>query len=225
MGKGEREDLQRLIRQREKVLKSAAKQRSTELLADFENQISAMYQFDDDDVWAAAEKAAAVEVEKAQQRVAARCGELGIPKQFAPSLNLYWSARGYHSGVKKRRDELRLAAKAQVAALEQKAVVAIETASVEAQTQVALAGLTSEAARAFMANLPAVDTLMPSLSYQEIAGESDTPVVEQMLTPNALRQRRFRERQKALHNANVTPENTTADSAEDHQEERHRDPQ
>lgn len=203
MGKGEREDLQRLIRQREKVLKSAAKQRSTELLADFENQISAMYQFDDDDVWAAAEKAATVEVEKAQQRVAARCAELGIPKQFAPSLNFYWSARGYN-GVKKRRDELRLAARAQVAALEQKAVVAIETASVEAQTQVALAGLTSEAARAFVANLPAVDTLMPSLSYQEIAGESDTPIVEQMLTPNALRQRRFRERQKALRDADVT---------------------
>jgi hypothetical protein len=31
------EDLQRLVRQREKVLKSAAKQRSAELLADFEN--------------------------------------------------------------------------------------------------------------------------------------------------------------------------------------------
>jgi hypothetical protein len=33
------DDLQRLIRQREKVLKSAAKQRSTEVLADFENQM------------------------------------------------------------------------------------------------------------------------------------------------------------------------------------------
>jgi hypothetical protein len=33
MTKAEREDLQRLIRQREKVLKSAAKQRSSELLA------------------------------------------------------------------------------------------------------------------------------------------------------------------------------------------------
>lgn len=213
MTKGEREDLQRLIRQREKVLKSATKQRSTDLLADFENQISAMYQFDDDEVWAAAEKAAAVEVEKAQQRVAARCAELGIPKQFAPTLNLYWSARSYHNGVKQRRDELRLAAKAQVAALEQKAIVAIETASVEAQTQVAIAGLTSEAARAFMANLPGVESLMPSLSYQEIAGESDTPIVEQMLTPNALRQRRFRERQKALRNADVAlpPSNVTAE--------------
>ena len=92
MTKGEREDLQRLIRQREKVQKSAAEQHSTELLADFENQIAAEYKFDDDEVWAAAEKAAEVEVRKAQERVATRCQELGIPAQFAPSLTLRWSA-------------------------------------------------------------------------------------------------------------------------------------
>src|SRR5262245_35086050 len=48
MTKGEREDLQRLIRPREKVLKSAAKQRSAELLADFENQMGSEFSFDDD---------------------------------------------------------------------------------------------------------------------------------------------------------------------------------
>jgi hypothetical protein len=37
MSMHEREDLQRLVRQREKVLKSAAKQRSAALIADFEN--------------------------------------------------------------------------------------------------------------------------------------------------------------------------------------------
>ena len=58
ISKSEREDLQRLIRQREKVLKSAAKARSAELLADFENQITAEHAFDDDAVWATATKAA-----------------------------------------------------------------------------------------------------------------------------------------------------------------------
>jgi hypothetical protein len=38
---------------------------------------------------------------------------------------------------------------------------------------------------------------MPALSYQELAGEADPPVVEQLITPNALRQRRYRERQRA----------------------------
>ena len=62
MTRHEREDLQRLIRQREKVQKSAAKERSAQLLADFENQMGAEYAFDDDAVWAEATKAAAREV-------------------------------------------------------------------------------------------------------------------------------------------------------------------
>lgn len=214
MTKGEREDLQRLVRQREKVQKSAAKARSTELLADFENQISAEYRFDDDAVWAAAEKAAEIEVRKAQQRVSARCEELGIPKQFAPRLDLYWSSRGYENSVKRRRDELREAAKAQIAALEQQAIVKIEQASVEAQTEIAISGLTSESALSFVERLPTVESLMPPLSYRELAGEADPPIIEQILTPNALRQRRFRERQKALRNESVTPENTKDDNAE-----------
>ncbi len=72
MSKGEREDLQRLVRQREKVLKSAAKLRSTELLADFENQMASEYSFDDDAVWAEAKKTAQLEVDKAQRRVTDR---------------------------------------------------------------------------------------------------------------------------------------------------------
>jgi hypothetical protein len=43
MTKGEREDLQRLVRQREKVQKSAAKQRSKELIADFENTMASEF--------------------------------------------------------------------------------------------------------------------------------------------------------------------------------------
>src|SRR5262245_2739450 len=159
MTKGEREDLQRLVRQREKVMKSAARARSSELLADFENQISAQYRFDDDEIWAAAEKAAKAEVAKAQERVAIRCQEMGIPKQFAPSLNLYWSHRGYENSVKRRRDELRVAAKAQIASLEQQAFVQIEQASVQAQTQIAVAGLTSAAAQAFLAKLLTIESL------------------------------------------------------------------
>ena len=45
MTKSEREDLQRLVRQRERALKSAAKQRSAELLAEFENQLAAEYSY------------------------------------------------------------------------------------------------------------------------------------------------------------------------------------
>jgi len=84
MTKGEREDLQRLIRQREKVLKSAAKQRSAELLADFENQMGQQFSFDQDEIWERAVKSAEPVVRRAQEQIAERCRELGIPKQFAP---------------------------------------------------------------------------------------------------------------------------------------------
>ena len=42
---------------------------------------------------------------------------------------------------------------------------------------------------------------MPGLSYSEVSGETQPPIVEQLISPNALRQRRFRERQAALRNA------------------------
>jgi hypothetical protein len=203
MSKGEREALQRLVRQREKVLKSAAKQRSTELIADFENQMGQEYSFDQDEVWEQAEKLAEREVEKAQKQVAARCRELGIPDQFAPSLGLAWHARGYGNTVAKRRAELRTMAVTQIASIEAKAITAIGMSCLEAQTQIALAGLTSDAARSFLEKLPSIKALMPALSFAEIAGEAKPPVAEQLISSNALRQKRYRERLATLRR-NVT---------------------
>jgi hypothetical protein len=194
MIKSEREDLQRLVRRREKVEISAAKQRSADLLADFESQMASEFRFNADVVWAEAAREAQHEIDKAQKRIAERCRELGIPEQFAPGLNLRWHHRSYDNSVKQRRDELRRVAQAQVEALERQAVVRIQQASVEAQTDLALAG---EAARNFIERLPTVESLMPALSYNELAGDADPPILEQLITPNALRQRRYRERQRA----------------------------
>ena len=133
--KSEREDLQRLIRQRERVLKSAAKQRSTELIADFENQLGSEFSFDDDAVWARAAQEAEAEIGRAKHRIAARCRELGIPDRFAPTLQLHWLHRGYDNLVKERRVELRRMAQTKITAIEQKAVTEIELSCLEAQTQ------------------------------------------------------------------------------------------
>jgi len=198
MNKGEREELQRLVRQREKVLKSAAKQRSAELLADFENQMGQQYAFDQDEVWEKAAKVAEREVQKAQRLVAARCRELGIPDRFAPSLSLEWHARGYGNGLEKRRAELRRMAVTRIEAIERKAITEIEMSCLKAQEKIAIAGLTSDAARLFIEQLPSTETLMPRLSFSEIAGDAEPPVAEQLVNANALRQRRFRERQAAL---------------------------
>ncbi|MGJ5049941.1 hypothetical protein ACQR09_22980 [Bradyrhizobium oligotrophicum] len=210
----EREDLQRLVRQREKVLKSAAKQRSAELLAEFENQLGSEFSFDDDAVWQQATQEAEIEVNKAKQKIAARCRELGIPGRFAPTLHMYWSVRGPDNLVKRRRDELRRMAESKIAAIEKKAVTEIELSCLQAQTEIAVAGLTSEAARGFIDRLPAIDSLMPAPSFAEIAGEAEPPISEQLVSPNALRQRRYRERQAALRNAQA-PLTSAADACSD----------
>ena len=146
MSKGEREDLQRLIRQREKVLTSAAKQRSAELLADFENQMGARVRFRPGRSLGTGDQSAEREVAKAQKLVAARCRKLGIPDQFAPSLELAWHHRGYGNLVARRRAELRTMAKSRIEAIERKAITDIEVNCLAAREQIALAGLTSAAA-------------------------------------------------------------------------------
>jgi hypothetical protein len=200
MLRGEREELQRLVRQREKVLKSAARQRSAELLADFENQMGSEYSFDQDEVWEKAALEADREVRKAQKLVAEGCRKLGIPERFAPSLDLRWHNRGYDNLIESRRKELRTMAQTRIEAIERKAIVEIELSCLEAQTAIAVAGLTSAAAKGFIEHLPSVETLMPALSFAEVAGEAEPPIAEQLLSPNALRQQRYRDRQRALRN-------------------------
>jgi len=200
MTKHEREDLQRLVRQREKVLKSAAKQRSAELIADFENQMGQEFSFDQDEVWERATKIAQAALAKANEQIAARCHEIGIPKRFAPGLDLSWYGRR-ENATKQRRDELRKMAETRVEAIERKAITEIELSCLAAQEQIALSGLTTEAARQFVEALPKIEALMPRLTFAEVAGEAEPPVAEQLVSPNALRQRRYRERQKALRDA------------------------
>ena len=200
MTKHEREDLQRLVRQREKVVKSAAKQRSAELIADFENQMGQEFSFDQDEVWERATKIAQAALAKANEQIAARCHEIGIPKRFAPRLDLSWYGRD-ENATKQRRDELRKMAETRVEAIERQAVTEIELSCLAAQEQIALSGLTTEAARQFVEALPKIEALMPRLTFAEVTGEAEPPVAEQLVSPNALRQRRYRERQKALRDA------------------------
>jgi len=90
----ERSELQVLLRQRERVLKSAAKQRSADLLANFENHLGQVYAFDQDAIWKAAAVAVKAEIDRANAAIAARCAKLGIPTRFAPEVETYWRRRG-----------------------------------------------------------------------------------------------------------------------------------
>ena len=113
-------------------------------------------------------------------------------------MDLSWRHRGYDNAVAGRRRELLDMAKAKIQALEAKALVDIGLECLEAQTKLAASGLTSEAAQAFLAGLSPIEKLMPMLSFEAVAGKAKPPIAEQLISSNALRQRRFRERQAAL---------------------------
>jgi hypothetical protein len=208
----EREELQRLTRQRERVLKSAAKQRSSELLADFENQMGSEYFSDQDPVWEQITADTQRVVDRAREQIARHCRELGIPDQFAPTLSLGWHHRGYGNVLNTRRDELRIMAKTRIEAIERKAITQIEFPCLAAQEQIALAGLTSEAARRFVEQLPSIEVLMPQRSLAKIAGEAGLPIAEQLVSSNALRQRRWRDKHR---NAAVMHHNAVSDDEDE----------
>jgi hypothetical protein len=167
MTKAERDDLVRLIKQRERVAKTAAEQRSAAMLAEFERQVSALHDFATDEVWTAAAQAAADAAKKANAEIAARAKELGIPDEFAPKLGYSWLRRGENE-YSARRAELRRVAKAEIETIEKLARVQIEASSVEAQTQVIANGLTTDAAIGFLEKMPAIETMMPPLDVGAI---------------------------------------------------------
>jgi hypothetical protein len=165
----ERQDLARLVRQRAKVEKAGAAQRRAEIMADFEQQLASIYTPDDDAAWKAMHEAAEQATTEANAAIAERCAELGIPKQFRPSISTYWYGRG-ENALKDRRAELRRVAVTRLDALEKAARTEIERASVEAQTALVADGLTTEKARTFLEALPSIGALMPALDVSEIRG-------------------------------------------------------
>jgi len=167
MTKGEREDLIRLIKQRERVAKTAAEQRSAAMLADFEREVSACHSFATNEVWRASVEAAQQAAKEAMEKIAAESDKLGIPKEFQPQIGFSWARRG-ENAYQERRAELRRVAKAEIDAMEKVARVQIEQASVQAQTEVIANGLTSAAAIDFLRSMPAIDTMMPALDITQI---------------------------------------------------------
>lgn len=166
MTKQDRESLGKLIRQRERLAKTAAGERSAVLLADFEQQADRIYHYNEDAVWREALLTAKGEVEKAQVKMAERCAELGIPQPFAPTLSVGWHQQ--RASVNSERAKMRQVAKRRIEQIEASARTAIERASVSAQESLLVGSLTTESATLFAESLPSIEELMPQLSMAEL---------------------------------------------------------
>jgi hypothetical protein len=92
-----------------------------------------------------------------------------------------------------------------ITAIEQKAVTEIGISCLKAQEAIAISGLSSNTAKAFIENLPTIESLMPPLSFEAIAGPSEVPIAEKLVSPAALRQRRHRARLRDQRDTAVTP--------------------
>jgi hypothetical protein len=167
MSRGERSDLAVIVRKREKVMKALAKERSAGLLAEFETQIDRFYSWDDHPAWQRAARKVAAVLDEAKAEVESACIEMKIPKPFRPSIDWSWRGQG-ENAIRQRRNELRIVAKSRIAAIEKAALTRIEQLSLEAQTAIIAHGLQSKAAKAFLDDMPAIETLMPPLKITDM---------------------------------------------------------
>ena len=85
-------------------MRAVARERSSQLIAEFNTQSARIYSFDDE-IRKEAALAARV-AEQASEVIAARCREFGIPPDFAPGVSFGWYDRGQNA-VATRRAELR----------------------------------------------------------------------------------------------------------------------
>lgn len=168
LSKGERDELSKLARRRERTAKAGIEHRGAELLADVEAQLAATYS-SNDDAWSEVTDEAKRLVAAADAKVAERCRELGIREEFRPGLVVNWYQRG-ENGNAKRRAELRKVAQSRIAAESRRAKYEIEARTTEVLTELAAGALHSEAAKDFLASIPTPAELMPTLDVRALEG-------------------------------------------------------
>lgn len=168
----ERSDLERLMRDREKVAREGVGYRAAELKAEVEERLAAVFE-DDDARWAEVirqGKAVAKDAETAvNDQISAICTAAGVPKAFQPQLVIgaLWLSRGENAS-KARRDELRRAAYARIDALAKRAEHEVGKQSVAMRGRIIASGLDSDEAKALLAQMPQPDDLMPSIDIDEL---------------------------------------------------------
>jgi hypothetical protein len=165
MTRGERDELATVVRMNAKVARNDVDARKTELLADFEEQIATLYKADDER-WAAAKDVAVRATDEANARIEAVFEEAGIPADYRPRLNLYWSSRGANATTE-RRTELRRVAASRLDAQARTAKVEIDRVEARLRSDLAARSLVTGEAKDWLSQLPSAAQLMPRLSVED----------------------------------------------------------
>jgi hypothetical protein len=166
MTKTERDELRRLANERARIAIKKIDHRKAEILADFERKAAAEYSIADE-AWADVTAAAVAAVKAADEVIAEKCREAGIPDEWRPRIGLGWSGRGSNA-VKERMAELRRVATRNLDAAGQKAKVKIEENALQVREQLTMQALESAEARAFVEAMPTVEQLIPPLEVPKL---------------------------------------------------------
>lgn len=160
--KQEREDVMRVLRSREKTLKTMVIARAAELKTSFEAQISRQYDPRENPIWNEAVNVARAAVQAAEVKIAEECERIGIPSEFRPGVSMSWHERGANR-LAQRRAELRALANAQIDEARKRALERIEITLSSAREKVLISGLGTEAI-AMLNELPTLEVMMPTLA-------------------------------------------------------------
>jgi hypothetical protein len=173
MSRLDREDIRKAANASARVAKADVEARKAELLADFEAQLAAEYEFDDAR-WAAITEGAQRAVAAADEEVRRICAEVGIPERFRPQIaGPTWYRRG-ENAAKERRAELRKVATTRLDAQAKKAKVEIDRENDRFQAAILAATLTNTQAQEWMARLPTAEALLHPLELRAIEQETKT---------------------------------------------------
>ena len=201
MNRADRDDLIRLARSRARLAKLKASEREKVLLSEVEDLLAAEFEARDQ-IWADAVAIAEDAAAKANDVIAARCADLGIPAEYAPKLILHWAARNPETaGTPARRAELRRLALARLSALVASAKTQIDEQLLEVETALIAGGLASDDAREFLAAMPTAEMLMPPLTLDDLGLTTWQPpegAAAALLTPRTPADRRRRRILRAI---------------------------
>jgi len=169
MSRTDRNELAKLVRSRAKLAKDDVTVRHASVLADAEAALARRFS-EQDAAWAAVTADAREYMAEVQQKLVAKCDELGIPVEFRPSYGLHWMARGENADPR-RRAELRAVVKTQAEAAAKAARLEVDRWSTELQTAIVAGGLSTDA-RDLLDRLPSAEELLPPLALPEVGDGS-----------------------------------------------------
>jgi hypothetical protein len=166
MTKGERTEIDRLMRDRARVAKNEIESHAVRVLANIEAQLAAVYP-ENHTAWADLTEHTRQLLADADTQLAERCRQLGIPERFRPSIDFHWHGRG-ENALKDRRAELRRVAQTELAARVKAAKNEVDRRTVDLRTQLAAGMLESPQAKDFLNAMPSVDDLIPPITLDDL---------------------------------------------------------